>query len=154
MALTDFQALATPTLDPAESDIPDALGVTEAYLKQKLSKTKTPVKTVLMNQKVLRGIGNAYADEILWDARLSPFSVSNKLPEGKVQQLLKSIEEVLKDAEKQIVKIQPDIISGEIRDFLKVHLPKQKRTETGATIHQKRLAGRKTYFTDEQEMFE
>jgi formamidopyrimidine-DNA glycosylase len=154
LVLTDFQAAATPTLDPEANDVPDALEVDIAYLKQKLNKTKTPVKTVLMNQKVVRGIGNAYADEILWDARLSPFSASNKIPEDKIKQLLKSIKHVLQDAEKQIIKIQPEIISGEVRDFLKVHLPKQKQTETGAVIHQKTLGGRKTYYTDEQELFE
>jgi formamidopyrimidine-DNA glycosylase len=154
LALTDFQAAATPTLDPAENKIPDAVELTESYLKDKLRKTKTPVKTVLMNQKVVRGIGNAYADEILWDARLSPFSLSNKIPEDKIKQLFKSIKEVLKDAEKQIIKIKPDIIRGEIRDFLKVHLPKQKQTETGTDIQQKPLGGRKTYYTDEQELFE
>jgi formamidopyrimidine-DNA glycosylase len=35
-----------------------------------------------------------------------------------------------------------------------VHLPKQKQTATGAAIHQKELGGRKTYYTDEQEVFE
>ena len=60
----------------------------------------------------------------------------------------------MEDAEKQIIKRSPDIISGEVRDFLKVHLPKQKQTATGAAIHQKELGGRGTYYTDEQELFE
>lgn len=154
LVLTDFQGAATPTLDPPDSDVPDALDVTESYLKQKLGKTKTAVKTVLMDQKVLRGIGNAYADEILWDARLSPFSAANKIPKVKIKQLLHSINDVLKNAEKQIINAKPDIISGEYRDFLKVHLPKHKQTETGVTIHQKPVGSRKTYYTDEQELFE
>jgi formamidopyrimidine-DNA glycosylase len=154
LALTDYQAAATPTLDPEERDTPDALGVDIAYLKEKLGKKRSPVKTVLMDQKVLRGIGNAYADEILWHARISPFSPSNKLPEAAVKKLLSSIKEVLEVAEKQIIKHSPDIISGEVRDFLKVHLPKQKETSTGAAIHQKELGGRSTYYTDEQELFE
>ena len=154
LALADFQSAATPTLDPAANRVPDALDVTEAYLKQKLGKTKTAVKTVLMEQKILRGIGNAYADEILWDAHLSPFSTSNKIPEAKIKQLIKSIKGVLEDAEKQIIKAKPDIISGEFRDFLKVHLPKHKQTATCVTIHQNPLGGRKTYYTDEQELFE
>jgi formamidopyrimidine-DNA glycosylase len=154
LALSDYQGAATPTLDPEERDTPDALGVDTAYLKEKLSKKRSPIKTVLMDQKVLRGIGNAYADEILWHARISPFSPSNKLPEAAVKKLLSSIKEVLEDAEKQIIKHSPDIISGEVRDFLKVHLPKQKQTATGAAIHQKELGGRSTYYTDEQELFE
>jgi len=153
LALTDYQAAATPTLDPEEKDAPDALDIDAAYLIEKLGKKRSPVKTVLMDQKVLRGIGNAYADEILWDARISPFSAANKLPEAAIKKLLNSINDVLKDAEKQIIKSNHDIISGEVRDFLKVHLPKHKQTETGATIHQQEIGGRKTYYTDEQELF-
>jgi len=153
LVLTDFQKAATPTLDPEKSDTPDALKVDVKYMEQKLSLTKSPVKTVLMDQKVLRGIGNAYADEILYDAKLSPFSASNKIPADKVKVLLHSIKSVLEDAEKQIIKHNPDLISGEIRDFLLVHKPKQKETAKGETIHQKPVGSRKTYYTDTQELF-
>ncbi|MGN6639638.1 MAG: DNA-formamidopyrimidine glycosylase family protein, partial [Mucilaginibacter sp.] len=154
LTLTDFQKAATPTLNPKESNVPDALDVKETYLCEKLSKTKTPVKTVLMDQKIVRGIGNAYADEILWDAKISPFSASNKIPENKVKELTRSIKKVLEDAERQILKAEPDIISGEVRDFLEVHNHRKKQTSTSATIHQKELASRKTYYTDEQELFD
>ncbi|MDB5006441.1 MAG: Fpg/Nei family glycosylase [Mucilaginibacter sp.] len=153
LALTDFQKAATPTLDPKVSDVPDALDVDSNYLSEKFGKTKTPVKTVLMDQKVLRGIGNAYADEILWHARISPFSPANKIPADKVKTLAKSIKSVLEEAEKEILKAKPDIISGEVRDFLEVHKSGKKTTSTGAAIHQKDLSARKTYYTDEQELF-
>jgi formamidopyrimidine-DNA glycosylase len=153
LALTDFQKAATPTLDPEKLNIPDALEVDVEYLKQKLGATKSPVKTVLMDQKVLRGIGNAYANEILYDAKLSPFSASNKIPADKIKILLNSIKSVLENAEKQIINHNPDIISGEVRDFLLVHKPKLKETAKGETIHQKPVGSRKTYYTDSQELF-
>jgi len=153
LALTDFQKAATPTLDPEKLNIPDALEVDVEYLKQKLGATKSSVKTVLMDQKVLRGIGNAYADEILYDAKLSPFSASNKIPADKIKILLNSIKSVLENAEKQIINHNPDIISGEVRDFLLVHKPKLKETAKGETIHQKPVGSRKTYYTDSQELF-
>jgi formamidopyrimidine-DNA glycosylase len=154
LALTDFQKAATPTLDPETSKIPDALDIDENYLAEKLGKTKTLVKTVLMDQKVLRGIGNAYADEILWHARISPFSPSNKIPAKNVKTLYSAIKKTLDDAEKQILKANPDIISGEVRDFLIVHQPRKKQTPAGVDIHQKEVGGRKTYYTGEQELFE
>ena len=153
LVLTDFQKAATPTLDPADNNTPDALNFAENYLANKLSSTKTPVKTVLTDQKVLRGIGNAYADEILYDAKLSPFSPSNKIPTNKVKQMVKSIKTVLEDAEKHLLKDHPDIISGEYRGFLKVHQPKRKETPNGETIYQKPIGSRKTYYTDSQELF-
>ena len=153
LALTDFQKAATPTLDPDKSTVPDALELDIKYLEQKLCSTKSAVKTILMDQKVLRGIGNAYADEILYDAKLSPFSVSNKIPADKVKVLFHSIKSVLENAEKQIVNHNPDIISGEVRDFLLVHRPKLKETARGEVIHQKPVGSRKTYYTDSQELF-
>ncbi|MBS1504936.1 MAG: Fpg/Nei family DNA glycosylase, partial [Bacteroidetes bacterium] len=153
LSLTDFQAAATPTLDPKENNTPDALEVTEQYLSEKLGKTKTPVKTLLMDQKVVRGIGNAYADEILWHARLSPFAASNKIPAEKIKELTRSIKRVLEDAEKQILTDHPDIITGEYRDFMEVHNVRRKKTSTGADILQKPIASRKTYFTKEQEEY-
>ncbi|MDB5122151.1 MAG: DNA-formamidopyrimidine glycosylase [Mucilaginibacter sp.] len=153
LALTDFQKAATPTLDPKPSDVPDAPEAGFEYLKKKLASTRTPVKTVLMDQKVLRGIGNAYADEILYDAGISPFSISNKIPETAVKRLANSISSVLEHAEKKILEHDPHVISGEYRDFLKVHLPKKKETPKGETIYQKPVGSRKTYYTDGQELF-
>lgn len=128
--------------------------MTPDYLCQKFAKTRTPVKTVLRDQKIIRGIGNAYADEILWNARISPFSPANKIPAEKVSVLTKSVKKVLEDAEKQILKEYPDIISGEYRDFMEVHNSRKKNTATGAAIKQELISSRKTYFTDEQERFE
>ncbi|AYL95757.1 DNA-formamidopyrimidine glycosylase family protein [Mucilaginibacter celer] len=153
LVLTDFQGIATPTLNPAKTDVPDALEVEVDFLTKRLAKTKTNIKTVLLDQKILRGIGNAYADEILWHARLSPFSVSNKIPEAKLSGLIKSIKTVLQDAEKSILKANPDIINGEVRDFMNIHNSKKKQSPTGAYILVKE-GSRKTYYTDEQELFE
>jgi formamidopyrimidine-DNA glycosylase len=108
----------------------------------------------LLDQNAIRGIGNAYADEILWDAGISPFSISNKIPDTKLKALAKSIKSVLQDAEKQISKSNPDIIGGEIRDFLKIHNSKKKESPTGAPIKFAMVSSRKTYYTDEQELFE
>ena len=153
LVLSDFQKAAATTLDPPQSSVPDALEVTEDYLSNKLSNKKTVLKTALMDQKVLRGIGNAYADEILWHARISPQSVSEKIPKENIKTLIASIKTVLKNAEKSILKEKPDIISGEVRSFLKVHLPNETKTETGAVIKKDTINSRKTYFTDEQELF-
>lgn len=155
LVLTDFQKLATVTLDPEEKDAPDALAkeMNAAYLEDQLKNTRTTIKNLLLDQKTIRGIGNAYADEILWDARLSPFSVCNKIPKDKIRALTASIQSVLKDAEKQIMETHPDLINGEVRDFLKIHHPKKTKSPTGAAIIVKNSSSRKTYYTEEQELF-
>jgi formamidopyrimidine-DNA glycosylase len=155
LALTDWQRMATPTLNPQERDTPDALSkeVNANFLKQELKKTRTTIKNFLLDQHIIRGIGNAYADEILWDARISPFSVCNKIPDERIKALAKSIKKVLKYAEKQIIKKNPDIITGEVRDFLQIHNSKKTKSPTGGKIQNKVLGSRKTYFTGEQKLF-
>ncbi|MXV50710.1 Fpg/Nei family DNA glycosylase [Pedobacter sp. HMF7647] len=155
IVLTDFRGLATPTLDPQERDAPDALSdeLNASYLKERLKGTKTTVKNLLLDQNVIRGIGNAYADEILWKARISPFSVCNKIPDEKIADLADAIKSELKDAEKQILKAHPDIIHGEVRDFLKIHNSHLKKSPDGEVIQVKELNSRKTYFTEEQELY-
>ncbi|MGN6569617.1 MAG: DNA-formamidopyrimidine glycosylase family protein [Flavipsychrobacter sp.] len=154
LVLVDYQKNATPTLDPKPKDAPDALGkdMNFDYLKQKMSATRAAIKNVITDQHVILGIGNAYADEILWEAGISPFSAANKIPDNKIKDLIAAIKNVLKDAEKQILELSPDIISGETRSFLKIHNSKLQRSPTGAIIYSKGSTS-KTYFTDEQALY-
>ena len=155
LAITDWQGMANIRLNPEEKDVPDALSkkMNEKYLKEQL-KSKAGIKNILVDQNIIRGIGNAYADEILWEAGISPFSIANKIPVDKIKLLTKTIKSVLTKAEKQIKKIHPDLISGEVRDFLRIHNSKKKTSPTGAAIHSRMVASRKTYYTDEQEIYE
>ena len=154
LALTDFQRQARLTVDPEAPAAPDALGdeVNLSFWKKALQ-TKAKIKNLLLDQKVIRGIGNAYADEILWEAKISPFSVSANSPPAKVSKLVKAVRKVLKNAEKKIAKAEPDIIGGEIRDFLVIHNAHKKKSPTGAAIRVSASGGRKTYYTGEQEEF-
>ncbi|WP_212006221.1 DNA-formamidopyrimidine glycosylase family protein [Chitinophaga sp. HK235] len=151
LALTDFQGQAALTLDPATKEAPDALSdeMTLSWLKAALAKKRTAIKKFLVDQHNILGIGNAYADDILWEARISPFSVCNKIPEPAVKALHEAISKVLKDAEKKILKHHPDIIQGEVRDYMLVHNAKLKESPGGAVIHHV-ASGGKTYYTDEQ----
>jgi formamidopyrimidine-DNA glycosylase len=154
LVLTDFQGQANATLNPEERDSPDALSkeVNFSFLKKLLDR-KATVKNVMLDQNLIRGIGNAYADEILWVARISPFSLSNKIPDDRIKALSKAIKSVLTKAEKTILKSNPDIITGEVRDFLAIHNSKKEKSPTGAEIKVEVVGGRKTYYTDEQKLF-
>jgi formamidopyrimidine-DNA glycosylase len=155
LAMADFQGQATPTLNPAPKQAPDALSknVNYKFLKERINRSKAAIKKVLMDQDFIRGIGNAYADEILWHAKISPFSTSSKLPDASVKTLSKSIKTVLKQAEKMILKNNPEIISGEVREFLAVHNAKKKQSPTGGKILVDARGARKTYYTREQKLY-
>ncbi len=152
-AVIDLQKQVTPTLQPKPVDAPDALDLKEAYFKGLLAKKRTVIKTLLMDQKVMRGIGNSYADEILYHAGISPFSIANALPEKAVTKLFKSIRTVLEKAIKEIAEANGDELTGELKDFMEVHSPKLKITRKGETIKTEKIGGRTTYFTHTQELF-
>ena len=75
------------------------------------------------------------------------------IPVDKIKDLASAIKKVLEDAEKQIRKNKPDIISGEVRDFLKIHNSYKTESPSGKKIEQKTIGGRKTYYTSEQELY-
>jgi formamidopyrimidine-DNA glycosylase len=154
LAVTDWQKAVILTLDPEISKVPDALELPDGYLSTVLKKIVKPIKTVLQEGKIVQGIGNAYVDEILYAAKISPFSIAGKIPEEKIRVLTKAIPQVLTDAEAHIFKNFPDTITEKERDFLKVHLPKHKLTPAGETILHAEIASRKTYYVESQELFE
>ena len=137
-----------------EEAAPDALEVTVDYLNQVFArKPRLLAKAFLIDQQLLRGIGNAYADEILWTARISPRSQVGKIPLQAVKQLAETIPSVLLKATEQLRASHPGIIGGEVRDFLAVHNPSRAVSPTGRPIQREEVASKTTYFTDEQELY-
>ena len=156
IVFSDMGELCTIKYKPALGTTPDAFGADftlEYFQKIAQKKAATNIKAFLIDQKVIKGIGNAYADEILWHSRISPHCLVGKIPEEKVQELYNSIDTVLREAIASIQAISPDIISGEERSFLQVHTRTKKQTATGFPIIVERIASKTTYFTKEQVLY-
>jgi formamidopyrimidine-DNA glycosylase len=100
---------------------PDALTVPLDQLTQLLSTQRAQIKGVLTDQSVLAGIGNAYSDEILHSARLSPFKIAAKLTEEETARLHAAIGTVLTDAVARSVGQKAATLKGEKRGGLIVH---------------------------------
>lgn len=100
---------------------PDALAVTAERLAGLLAANTGRIKTVITDQKVIAGIGNAYSDEILHTAGLSPFAVAAKLSAAQVAALHDAITVVLTDAVDRSVGRQTATLKGEKRSGLRVH---------------------------------
>lgn len=154
LAIGDWQKAVILTLDPAPQKAPDAMDMPKGYLKDALKKNSKHIKTVLTEGKTVQGIGNAYVDEILYAAGISPYSKADKVPDKKIEDLTKAIYTVLTDAENHILKNFPDTITEKERDFLQVHRPKQKQTLKGELIHVDEIDGRKSYYADSQQLFD
>jgi formamidopyrimidine-DNA glycosylase len=79
-------------LNPGGLEVFDAS--TEDFARAILAKNHT-LKRALTDPRILSGIGNAYSDEILFDARLSPFTLTQKLGDEEVERLFAAIKRTL-----------------------------------------------------------
>lgn len=79
-------------LDPGGLEV---LDIDLASFADRLAASNHTLKRALTDQHVFAGIGNAYSDEILLRARLSPFKRAALLPEGEVERLYRACREVL-----------------------------------------------------------
>jgi formamidopyrimidine-DNA glycosylase len=100
---------------------PDALELTVEDLGRILSGESGRIKTVITDQKIIAGIGNAYSDEILHVARLSPFATAAKLTAAQLGSLHDAMITVLTDAVSRSVGQQAATLKGEKRSGLRVH---------------------------------
>ena len=100
---------------------PDALAVGEPQFADLLRATSSRLKTVLVDQQVLAGIGNAYSDEILHAARLSPFATTGSLTDEAVHELYETMRRILLDAVARSVGQDAALLKGEKRSGMAVH---------------------------------
>ncbi|MGB9726502.1 MAG: DNA-formamidopyrimidine glycosylase [Minisyncoccia bacterium] len=122
--------------------------------KEIILKKKKKIKEVLMDQKVIAGIGNIYANEILWEAKINPFRLANSLKEKELQELFNSIRKILKLA----IKYQGSTIAdemyrniyGEEGNYGKIRKVYQREGEMcfrcKSKILRKTQAGRSTFY--------
>ncbi|MCS7216676.1 MAG: Fpg/Nei family DNA glycosylase [Candidatus Bipolaricaulota bacterium] len=95
---------------------------TLAAFAQALGGKRRILKKALTDQSIVAGIGNAYADEILFWARLSPFRYVHTLTPEELERLWRAIPETLRWAIGEIkARAGTNLFDKEIRDFLFVH---------------------------------
>ena len=118
------------------------------YLKEKLK--KKPIKTELLNQNIITGIGNIYADEILFQSKINPQKEGNKLTKKNLDDIIKYTKQTL---EKAINKggttiksyTSADGVHGLFQNELLVHT-KEKCPICHTKIEKITIGGRGTYY--------
>lgn len=126
--------------------------LTPNYLKEKIKNKIIPIKTALLDQSIIAGIGNIYADEILFLSHVNPLKKSNTLKEKELNNIIKSTKEVLNKA---IAKggttihtyTSVDGIKGTYQDSLFVHNKEKELCKVCQTqIKKIKVGGRGTYY--------
>ena len=72
--------------------------LTSTYLKEKLKNKNLPIKTVLLDQSIITGIGNIYDDEILFLSKINPLTKAKNINEDKLDLIIKNTVSVLDKA--------------------------------------------------------
>ena len=102
LVFVDSRALGTIDVHPAGVELDLGLGPdaadpewTAEQLAAALAPRRGPIKPALLDQRLVAGLGNIYAAESLWRARISPFAPCNTLSAGQVSALRKAIDAVI-----------------------------------------------------------
>jgi formamidopyrimidine-DNA glycosylase len=127
---------------------PEPFDLDPAYWRKRLASTSRCLKALLLDQRVVAGVGNIYADEALFDARLNPANIASDLDDADADALRTSIETVLTRAIEQRGSTIRDYIGGsglkgafqnEFRVYGRTGQPCRR---CGTPIVRVRLAGR------------
>ena len=133
---------------------PEPLGsaFTATILRERLHRRKnTSIKAALLDQSVVAGIGNIYADESLWGAKVHPATIVKDIPDKKIKELYKCIREVLQLSIDQGGSSDRNYVDAEGRrgSYLKFanvfRREGQACPRCGTSIIKTRVAGRGTH---------
>ncbi|MEK7614669.1 MAG: bifunctional DNA-formamidopyrimidine glycosylase/DNA-(apurinic or apyrimidinic site) lyase [Patescibacteria group bacterium] len=124
------------------------------FFEQISKKPRGKIKTVLMDQTIVAGIGNIYSDEMLWRAGIHPETKTGKLKDKKIKELFSAMKEILRGG----IKLGGDSMSdyrnifGERGHFQEKHHAYQKNGKRcdkrgcGGIIERKVVGGRSAHF--------
>lgn len=118
----------------------------------KIRSSERAIKSIIMDAKVMVGVGNIYASEALYKAGINPFKTGKRVSSERVSRLLRTIREILSKAIDSGGSSIRDYVhaSGEKGSFQNEHLvygrSGEKCTHCGSEIQSKKLQGRSTFW--------
>lgn len=120
------------------------------YVKKYIENKKVPVKQLLLNQNFVAGVGNIYADEILFKSSINPKTKAYKLKDNEIKKIISSTKSILKSAIKAggtTIKSFSSLnhITGRFQQKLFVHTKDHCRV-CNSKIKVIRINGRSTYY--------
>jgi formamidopyrimidine-DNA glycosylase len=127
-------------------------GFTPRVLARRLARRRAPVKAALLDQRSLAGMGNIYADEALWRARIHPLRPAGELDDADVRRLHRAVRRALEAGiARQGATLRdyrtPDGSAGAMQDEFKVYGREGEPCDRcGTPIEKTRVAGRGTWY--------
>ncbi|TKJ30171.1 MAG: DNA-formamidopyrimidine glycosylase [Chloroflexi bacterium B3_Chlor] len=131
---------------------PTSEGFTVGVLKSTLAGRRGKVKPLLLNQSLIAGIGNTYADEILFDGHIAPTRQASSLSDKELQRLHSSIVDILRrglemGGSSEMAFVHLDGRKGAFQEHFQVKQREGKPCKVcGSPIEKATVGGRGTYF--------
>jgi len=118
------------------------------------AKKGVPIKSALLDQSAISGIGNIYSDEILWETGIHPLSEADKIPQKKFVEIFKAMQKILRfsiryggDSKSDYRNVRGE--KGKFQNFHKAYGRKgEKCQKSGCSgiIHRMVIRGRSAHF--------
>jgi formamidopyrimidine-DNA glycosylase len=151
VSLVDSRALGVVRLHAPGTFVLPAIGpepLTDDFtadgFRTALARRSGPIKPALLDQKLVAGVGNIYASEALWEARIHPATAANTLSRERVTRLRDAIRHVLETAPTERYYGRDDVDESEIwRVYGRDGEPCRR---CGATLKRLPQAGRSTFY--------
>lgn len=141
--------------DLATTDDPLHPSLTIDYLKKSIRAFRSSsMKAFMLTERKMRGIGSAYADEILWQIKVAPHSTPTKLPDVKLAELIESIRTTLHFAAGKIEALtDPKELVTRRYDFFKIHKTGKRYDPDGYLIQRIVIHRKRAYWTERQTLY-
>jgi len=131
---------------------PEPFNLNENDFYKKINKSIIPIKALLLDQTIINGLGNIYANEVLYDAKINPLKPGNKITKKEASKIIESSIKILNNA---IIEKGTTIksytsslgVTGNYQKHLKVHLKENELClECNNPIIKEKVRGRSTYY--------
>lgn len=126
--------------------------LTKEYLYEKIHKKNIPIKSLLLDQTIISGLGNIYANEVMFDARINPSRLGKDISLNECDLIVKAskkiIDAAIKDGGTTIKSYTSSLgVTGRFQQHLMVHKREGKECKVcGTLIENIKIGGRSTYF--------
>lgn len=126
--------------------------LTKEYLYDKIHKKNIPIKSLLLDQTIISGLGNIYANEVMFDARINPNKLGKDISLKECDLIVKAskkiIDAAIKDGGTTIKSYTSSLgVTGRFQQHLMVHKREGEECKVcGTLIENIKIGGRSTYF--------
>ncbi len=126
--------------------------LTSTYLLDKFKRKKMPIKEGLLDQSIIAGLGNIYANEVLFYAKINPYKKCEDITKEDAKLIIEGAKKILNDAIKEggtTIKSYTSSLGviGHYQDFLMVHKKEGENCKICNTkISREKIKGRSTYY--------